>query len=149
MKIVILLYDPELKKHLTNKPNSPQPTSASVLVLLSHVLQIRRFRVLVDCAAFQGILLGQHLVSALLSTCNPVVHASPQQVSTAASQKKETTSNTVILWPLLLVSNSARLWWLKFCTLRRLSPLLAPKILNQYHHVKLFEHFRCLAHYQS
>lgn len=66
---------------------------------------------LVDCAAFQGILLGQRLTSALLSTCNPVVHASPQQVSVAASQKKkETTSNNVILWPLLLFSNSAGLW---------------------------------------
>lgn len=67
---------------------------------------------LVDCAAFQGIfLLGQHLTSALLSTCNPGVHASPQQVSRAAAQKKkQPTSNNVILWPLLLFSNSASLW---------------------------------------
>lgn len=50
---------------------------------------------LVDCAAFQGILLGQHLTSALLSTCNPVVHASPQEVSVAVSPKKKGTTSNV------------------------------------------------------
>lgn len=38
------LYDPELNKRLSNKPNFPQPTSASVLVLLSHVLQNQAFQ---------------------------------------------------------------------------------------------------------
>lgn len=44
MKIVILWYNPKLNKHRSNKPNFPQPTSASVLIRLPNVLKNQAFQ---------------------------------------------------------------------------------------------------------
>lgn len=114
---------------LPNKPNFPQPTSASILIPVPNVLQNQALQNVSWLCCISRHFVRSAADISLLSTCNPVVHASPQQVSVAASQKKkETTSNNVILWPLLLFSNSAGLWGLKGCTWCRLSPSLAPEI---------------------
>lgn len=44
MKTVILLNDPKLNQHLSNKTNFPQPTSASILIPVSNVLQNQAFQ---------------------------------------------------------------------------------------------------------
>lgn len=144
---VNLLYDPKLGRCLPSKPNFPQPTSASVLILVSNVLQNQ---------ALQGVswlcCISRHFVRSaadisLLSTCNPVVHASPQQVSVAASQKKkETTSNNVILWPLLLFSNSTGLWGLKAALEETLSSTSSREQKIWCNHKELLEDLGCLAH---
>lgn len=102
---------------LPNKPNFPQPTSATVLIPVPNVLQNQALQSVSWLCCISRHFVRSAADISLLSTCNPVVHASPQQVSVAASQKKkETTSNNVILWPLLLFSNSAGLWGLRGCT---------------------------------
>lgn len=110
---VNLLYNPNLCGCLPSKPNFLQPTSASKLILVPKVLQDQALQSVSWLCCISRHFVRSAADISLLSTCNPVVHASPQ-VSVAASQKKkETTSNNVILWPLLLFSNSAGLWELE------------------------------------
>lgn len=138
------------QKASSNKPNFPQPTSASALRAVPTVLENQTFQIVSWLCC-----ISRHFVRSAADTCT-AKHLQPSCSCITPTSfhssvpEEETPPNHVILWPLLLFSNSAALWWLKLCTLCRLSPWLAPESRKiQCNHKEFCGDFKGLAQHQS